>query len=60
MSTHEPDLGWKWPDDDSLTIQVLCGCGWGNLAMAPVEVDFLTQCPQCGRGFDSETGWEAS
>lgn len=54
MNTPEPEEVYE------ISIQLLCGCGWGNLTMSMVEVDFLTECPNCGRGFDSETGWEAS
>jgi hypothetical protein len=30
-----------------MTVQVLCGCGWGSLSM-PVE-DVPATCPVCGQ-----------
>jgi hypothetical protein len=54
MSTHEPEEVYQ------IQIQLLCSCGWGDLAMSYYEVELMTECPHCRRGFDSETGWEAS
>lgn len=35
-------------EDAPRRVQVLCGCGWGNLAMLESEVP--TNCPMCGQG----------
>ncbi len=40
-------------------VEILCGCGWGNLAATLERLHELEErgCPLCGNAFDMELGW---
>lgn len=43
--------------DPVSTLEILCGCGWGNLAY-PVKEGETPVCPVCGHVFPEFTGEE--
>lgn len=38
---------------------ILCGCGWGRLGQTLAQLESLSECPVCSRGFSAECGWDS-